>query len=64
MIHPASISASLTTQPVQSAPAQRPIALWVLAACFLVIAVAVLVAEASLSPAQRIAVFMQTGMFP
>jgi len=64
MNHPASIPASVTTQPVQSAQAQRPIALWVLAAVFIITAVAVLVADASLSPAQRIAMFMQAGMFP
>ena len=64
MNHRAPFSATLTAQPAQSAQAERPTALWLLAAAFAVIAVAVLLADASLTPAQRIAVFMQTGMFP
>jgi hypothetical protein len=60
----ASISTTPTTQSAQSARTERPIALWVLAAAFVVIAVAVLIADASLTPAQRIAVSVQTGMFP
>jgi hypothetical protein len=68
MNHLASISTAPTTQPVQSAQAQRPMAVWVLAAVFIFIAIfiaiAVFVADGSLTPVQRIAVFMQTGMFP
>ena len=62
--HPASTTATLTTQPAQSAQAERPSALWVLAAAFVVIAIAVLVADASLTPEQRFAVFLQSGTFP
>lgn len=56
-----STTATLTAQSVQ---AERPTALWVLAAAFVVITVAVLVADRSLTPEQRFAVFLQSGMFP
>ena len=59
-----STTATLTTQPAQGAQAERPNALWVLAAAFVVIAVAVLVADRSLTPEQRFAVFLQSGMVP
>jgi len=64
MSHPTSISATLTTQPAQSAQAERPIALWVLAAALILIAVAVLLADASLTPEHRIAAVMQSGVYP
>ena len=59
-----STTAALTAQPAQSAQAERPTTLWVLAAAFVVIAVAVLVADRSLTPEQRFAVFLQSGMVP
>jgi type IV secretory pathway component VirB8 len=64
MDHPASISAALTTQSAQNPRAKPAIALWVLAAAFTVIAVAVVLADATLTPEQRIAVFVQTGNLP
>jgi hypothetical protein len=60
----ASTTATVTAQPAQSAQVERPSALWVLAAAFVVIAFAVLVADRSLTPEQRFAVFLQSGMFP
>jgi len=59
-----SSTATLTAQPAQSAQAERPSALWVLAAAFVIIAIAVLVADRSLTPEQRFAVFLQSGMVP
>jgi hypothetical protein len=59
-----STTATLTAQPAQSAQAKRPNALWVLAAAFVVIAIGVLVADRTLTPEQRFAVFLQSGMFP
>jgi hypothetical protein len=56
-----STTATLTAQPAQ---AERPSALWVLAAVFVAIAIAVLVADRSLTPEQHFAVFLQSGMFP
>jgi len=56
-----STTATLTAQ---GAHAERPAALWILAAAFAVIAVAVLVADRSLTPEQRFAVFLQSGMVP
>jgi hypothetical protein len=64
MNHPASIPATLTTEQSQRARADRPIALWGFAVVLVAVAVIILVADASLIPEQRIAVFMQTGMFP
>jgi hypothetical protein len=60
----APFSATLTTQLAHRAHAERPAALWILATAFAVIAVAVLVADRSLTPEQRFAVFLQSGMFP
>ena len=59
-----STTATLTAQSTQSARAEGPTALWVLAAAFVVITVAVLMADGSLTPEQRFAVFLQSGMFP
>lgn len=59
-----STTATLTGQPAQGGQAERSTALWVLAAAFVVIAIAVLVADRSLTPEQRFAVFLQSGMFP
>jgi len=64
MNHPASISATLTTQPAQSEQPDRPIGLWALAAALVVIVVGVLLADVSLSSEQRIAALMQSGIFP
>jgi len=70
MAHPASISATLTTQYAQNVQAGRPIAPRVLVAAVTGIAVAVLLADAvlmadaALTPEQRITVFMQTGVSP
>jgi hypothetical protein len=64
MDHLASISAVPTTQRAQNAQTKPPIALGVLGGALMVIAVAVLPADAALAPEQRIAVFMQTGNFP
>jgi hypothetical protein len=64
MNHPASMPAMLTTERSQRAQADRPIAQWAFAAVLVAVAVIILVADASLIPEQRIAVFMQTGMFP
>jgi hypothetical protein len=64
MNHPASIPATLTTERPQRAQADRPIAQWAFAAVLIAIAAPVLAADASLTPEQHIAVFMQTGMFP
>jgi hypothetical protein len=61
---PASISANLTTQPPPSALAERPIALWALSAVLVAIAVSVLVLDASITTEQRIALLVQSGMFP
>jgi hypothetical protein len=59
-----SISPTLTMQPAHSVQTKLPVALWTLAAAFVVIAVAVLVADRALTPEQRFAVFLQSGMFP
>jgi hypothetical protein len=59
-----STTATLTAQPARSAQAKRPSALLVLAAAFVVITAVVLVADRSLTPEQRFAVFLQSGMFP
>ena len=59
-----SLSATPTTHPAQNAQAERSIALWVFVLALMVVAVAVLMADASLTPEQRIAVFMQAGHFP
>ena len=63
-MQPASGPAALTTEPSLGAQADRPIGLWALAAAFVVIAIAVSVADGSLTPEQRFTVFLQSGMFP
>jgi hypothetical protein len=52
------------TLPAQSAQVERPTALWVLAAAFVVITVTLLAADGSLTLEQRFAVFLQPGVFP
>jgi hypothetical protein len=64
MNRPAAIPASLTTEPSQSAHAERPIMPWVLAAVAVVIACAALVIDSSLTPSERSELFMQSGTFP
>jgi len=64
MNQPGSSAAALTTQPGQNAQAGRTTALWVFGGALMVTAVAVMLADAALTPEQRIAVFMQTGIFP
>jgi hypothetical protein len=63
-----SLSATPPTEAVQNARAVPAFPLWVLAAAFTVtitlIAVAVLAADASLTPDQRFALFMQSGSSP
>jgi hypothetical protein len=62
---PASLGATATTnEPSQSTQADRPIVLWVLTGVLIAIAVTVLVLDASLSTEQRIALLIQSGMFP
>lgn len=64
MNHPASLSATQMPRSMQSARAERPILLLALAVLLVAIAVAVLLADASQTSEQRIAVFLQTGVFP
>jgi hypothetical protein len=64
MNHPAPISATLATQPVQSAQTERPIALWALVAALVAIGITVLMLDASISTEQRIALFIQSGISP
>jgi hypothetical protein len=62
---PASLGATATTnEPLQSTQADRPIVLWVLTGVLIAIAVTVLVLDASLSTEQRIALLIQSGIFP
>jgi hypothetical protein len=64
MNYPASRSATLTPQPAQSAQTERPIAPWVLTAALILIGVAVLLADATLTSEHRIAAVMQSGVYP
>jgi hypothetical protein len=61
---PAALSATVTTRSTQNAQAKRPIALWVLTAACTLLAVAVLLADSSVTAAQRIALLIQSGTFP
>ena len=64
MSHPASTSTIPTPQFAHKAQRARSIALWVLVGASVVVAFAVLVADAALTAEQRTAVFAHTGMFP
>jgi hypothetical protein len=65
MNQPASLSATITTtEHSQSTQAERPIALWALVAVLVAIACTVLVLDGSLTADQRIALFMQSAVFP
>jgi len=64
MDHPASLCAVLMTQSEQTARAKPAIALWIFAAALMAVAVAVLAADAALTPEQRIAAFVQSGTYP
>ena len=46
------------------AQAKRPSVSWIFCGALMVIAVAVMLADAALTPEQRLAVFMQAGHFP
>jgi hypothetical protein len=62
---PASLAATVTsTESSQGTQADRPIALWAFVAIAVVIACVVLVFDSSLTTEQRIALFVQSGMFP
>jgi len=64
MNRPAALSATLMTRSPQKAQAKRPIAPWVLTAACMLFAVAVLLADSSVTAAQRIALLIQSGTFP
>ena len=64
MNRPSATPATLTTESAQRAQSKRPIVPWILVAVAVVIACAVLVIDSSLTPSQRIDLFMQSGMFP
>jgi hypothetical protein len=53
-----------TSEASQSAQSDRPIMLWVFLAIAVVIAAAVLVIDSSLTTEQRIALFIESGIFP
>jgi hypothetical protein len=59
-----SIPAAVTAAPVPRAHADRPYALWALALVLVAIGCTVLVLDASITPAQRIELLTQSGMFP
>jgi hypothetical protein len=59
-----SIDAALTTNASESKGESRPFMLWPLLLVGLIVASVMLTLEASLSPDQRIAVFLQSGMYP
>jgi hypothetical protein len=62
---PTALTASVTTsEPSQTVRADRSIVLWVVTGVLIAIAVTVLVLDASLSTEQRIALFIQSGVFP
>ena len=62
MTSPASISAPDHSE---SKPTHQHMAVWALVGVvFLVVACAVLVMDASITPEQRFTVFLQSGMFP
>jgi hypothetical protein len=62
---PASLAATVTTREAsQSAQSDRPIIPWVFLAVAVMIAAAALVLDSSLTTEQRIALFIESGMFP
>ena len=61
---PVSIRAAVTAAPVPRARADRPYAPWALALVLAAIGCTVLVLDASITPAQRIELLAQSGMFP
>jgi hypothetical protein len=64
MNSPLSIEATLTNGRSQSKEADRPIALWILVVVLVAIACTVLALDAAITTDQRIAQFVQSGMFP
>jgi hypothetical protein len=62
---PASLAATVTTsESLQSVQSARPIVPWVFLAVAVLMACTVLVLDSSLTTEQRIALFVQSGMFP
>ena len=64
MNQPGSIAVPLTTAPPENAQAKRPSVSWIFCGALMVIAVAMMLADAALTPEQRSAVFTQAGHFP
>ena len=58
------IGPGLISTPSDSRAARRPLFLWFLIFVMAIVAVVALTADASLTPDQRIAVSLQSGMYP
>jgi hypothetical protein len=62
---PASLAATvMTSEASEKAQSDRPIMLWAFVAVVVLIACTALVLDSSLTTEQRIALFIQSGMFP
>jgi predicted membrane channel-forming protein YqfA (hemolysin III family) len=64
MTNTAFISATQTSCHSESKPTHHYTAMWTLIGVLALIACAVVVLEASITPEQRFAIFLQSGMFP
>jgi hypothetical protein len=64
MTNPVSFDTALTADRSASTAADRPYALWAFIVVLVGVACTVLVLDASITPEQRIATFLQSGLIP
>ncbi len=64
MTQQASIAVDLTTRASDSSVERRAFKFWPLLLAVAIVAVVALIADSSLTPDQRMAAFLQSGMYP